>query len=530
MGSNIGSDSASEADTVEPMNKSVQVTEVPDSDVEDTGEINSTSPNAAKLKGIIEQINADSDDDDLPDDPVDFGEEEEDDEPPPAANPATSEEQNIHDKGAEQMELGSAAKNSQPKTQSKKSNSPSSKSRSKKEPKPGPEKTIKKQAAAAKGKSKIQKKTTTTKKSAPLLKSTGKASSSQKVSKSREGSPKSKKTVARTEATTTIKGSPKGSKKEGKKDNKKDTDKTKPGKPVKTIDKSAKKGSEKTLLKKNKTKAPTKTFSKKTKTDAKEATETKTNKAKPVKRSKNAASSKQKTTKKGKSSKAEKENEEEENEDMEVTSDAEMSDADSSDADSELLTHTPNSKLPIIGSLACSSRDTNAQALLDHAVQQLGKYRVVEYGADSDVHLHAYIISSGTKRGWGVLQALVSGSHLVSEDWLSSSISEGSWQPMSAFLSDRFGKSPRSVTGTDAHNQILEGLRIKVACEGQDARSVRKLVTLCGARVAETRVDLIVNDTGKIVDGGTNVTKKWLADSVESGVAVEYQPYLVESN
>lgn len=215
--------------------------------------------------------------------------------------------------------------------------------------------------------------------------------------------------------------------------------------------------------------------------------------------------------------------------DVEMASEGEASDdgieAVSADEEDESEARTPTGKMGIIGNVACSSRDTNTQALLSHAVQQLGQYNIVEYGADWDVALTAYVIGSETKRGWGILQALASGVPLVTEDWVSKSISEGDWQDMNAFRCDRFGQSPQRVDAVAGHAKMLEGLRVKVKCDGGDRGSVRKLVRLCGGRVAETRMDVVINDTEKAVDGSVNVSKKWLADSIEAGAAIEFEPY-----
>lgn len=207
----------------------------------------------------------------------------------------------------------------------------------------------------------------------------------------------------------------------------------------------------------------------------------------------------------------------EEPETMEDTSD------DSEEEESEVL-QTPKSA--IVGNVACSSRDVNVQAMLDHAVQQLGRYFVVNYSGDSELMLHAYIVGKNTKRGWGVLRALTSGVPLVSEDWLSKSISQGEWADMNAFRCERFGQSPRSVSGGD-YSQILDGMRVKVLCEGVEYANVRKLVTACGGRVAETRMDVVINDGKKAVEGVTNVSKKWLADSIEARTVLSCDDYVL---
>lgn len=187
------------------------------------------------------------------------------------------------------------------------------------------------------------------------------------------------------------------------------------------------------------------------------------------------------------------------------------------------VTHTPL-KGGILGNLACSSRDCNARALLDHAVQQLGKFRVVDYAGDIDMPLRAYIVGKETSRGWGLLRAVASGVALVSEDWLSTSISEGHWADINAFRSDRFGQSPRRIDCIAGTNNILNGMRVKVECL-DDSAKVRKLVQICGGRVAETRMSVVINDGRTPVDGAINVNKKWLADSIEAGVALDSDAY-----
>lgn len=189
---------------------------------------------------------------------------------------------------------------------------------------------------------------------------------------------------------------------------------------------------------------------------------------------------------------------------------------------------TPN-KRPIIGYLACSSRDSTCTALLDHAVEQLGTYNVLVYDAYCNMNLTAYIIGKETKRGWGILQALANGVPLVSDDWLTNSISEGKWQNINLFRSDAFGQSPRAVSASLTSAKLLDGKRVKVHMQGKDATFVRKLLNKCGARVAETRVDLIINDTETVVGESVNVTKKWFADSIEAGMALDYQSYLLDN-
>ncbi|CDF35798.1 unnamed protein product [Chondrus crispus] len=201
----------------------------------------------------------------------------------------------------------------------------------------------------------------------------------------------------------------------------------------------------------------------------------------------------------------------------------------SSDSDEEMgeVARTP-AKQAILGRLACSSRDGNASALLEHAVQQLGKYEIISYGPESEGEIKAYIVGKETKRGWGLLQAIACGVPLVSEDWLSSSISEGKWKAMNVFRSDQFGQSPRSVEAGATTVRILEGQRIKILSDKKDAASIRKLVKLCGGRIAETRMDVVINDGAHVLGGCANVEKKWLADSVEAGEVMDFEGYIVE--
>lgn len=192
------------------------------------------------------------------------------------------------------------------------------------------------------------------------------------------------------------------------------------------------------------------------------------------------------------------------------------------DNDSYVL-HTPL-KGSILENLACSSRDTNTRALLDHAVQQLGKFRVVDCPEGIDVPLRAFIVGKDTRRGWTLLHAIASGVALINEDWLCASISEGNWADIDAYRSDRFGQSPRGIDATAGTNSILNGMRVKVECPN-DATQVRKLIKVCGGRVAETRMDMVINDGRPAVQGAINVTKKWLADSIEAGVALDLDAY-----
>lgn len=191
---------------------------------------------------------------------------------------------------------------------------------------------------------------------------------------------------------------------------------------------------------------------------------------------------------------------------------------------------TPKMKGAIIGSVACSSRDMNMQSLLNHAVRQLGKYELMDYSADYDDNtpLRGYVIGNDTKRGWGVLRAIANNVPLVSEEWVTQSISDGKWHDLKSFSSLKFGHSPRSIQ--ENGQRILEGMRVGVCLNDlKEAANVRKLITACGGRVAETRVDIVVNDTDCVIEGGANVSKKWLADSVEAAVALESEPYAIHA-
>ena len=295
--------------------------------------------------------------------------------------------------------------------------------------------------------------------------------------------------------------------------------KSKTAKAKKTITKGSKTNGKKQLLaiKKDSSASPAKKVVQKKKTS--KTTQAKSNSPTKKEKVKTVATKqkKKKTTKK-------KVVEEEEEEEHTVAGDDSESELEVDDE--EPLQMTPV-KHGIIGNLACSSRDTNTQALLDHSVHQLGKYRVVEYDAQSEHVLDAYVVSKECARGWGVLQALASGVPLIYSEWVANSISQGKWLDMKLYRSDRFGTSPRSIDGGDSLSNLLQGLRIKVKCVGKDAMSVRKLVRLCGGRVAETRMDVVINDTKKEVEGAVNVEKKWLADCIEAGVIIEYEPYIL---
>lgn len=527
MGSKNGSVSGSDADTLEPVRGAEPVKEIPDSDSEDefvkTAQNNKGYDSDGKMQRIIERINADSDrSDEEQNPPVDFGEEEEDDEKNSApAEAATGKSE--ADKHDEDMEIEKPEDSDDDKQADKKNSVPVKKKKSTRKSS-APTKVIKKAPGDQKGKSKSAK-----------AKSVSVGTSKKKENGSKPGSPVPKKDL-HTKGSPTA--SPKGEKKavsktkvSGKSSGKviegvKSKTKSKAIKAKKTIDKGDGNDGEKTPTTKKKGKALVlkKTFSKKVGKPSSKG-DVKTKKEAIGKKVKSAASSSDKKPKKKSKSKQEAEDSEGSSAAMVVESDDEEENLEEPLSEEEELTHTPASKLPILGNLACSSRDGNAQALLDHAVQQLGRYNVVPYGVEMDVRLRAYIIGSQTKRGWGVLQALVSGFPLVSEDWLSQSISAGSWKPIDAFRSDRFGQSPRSVVDSDGLNRLLDGMRIKVFCEGKDSTSVRKIVSMCGGRVAETRVDLVINDTKKRVEGSPNVTKRWLADSIEKGVKCDEESY-----
>ncbi len=175
-----------------------------------------------------------------------------------------------------------------------------------------------------------------------------------------------------------------------------------------------------------------------------------------------------------------------------------------------------------LGMLACSSRDSVTTSLLEHAVTQLGGYSMVD--GSEGISISAYIIGADTRRGWGILYAIARGIPLVSESWLSASISAGVWLPMKKYLNTRF------VSGEPASAPLLSGMRIKVAASGSDASIIRKVVTAAGARVAQTRCDLVINDGEDVDEKLSNVSKKWLADSIEKGRRLELENYLVASS
>lgn len=557
----------SDADTQEPVvQKNNEPIVVDDSDADD-GKINTQDSADGKMRAIIERINAHSDrsDDDedstANDDDVDFGNQEEDD----ANNSKSAEEQgskkakgNEHvdsdcedeeaahmddeeEQAAEEVDgtLSRQAKGKASRGKAIKDKEQKSK-KQKKEP---VAKVIKKQTDA-KAKSKLvrskasaaAKKKDSAKADARMEdKDVSRARSPAKSPKtspkgSPTTSPKAKKAAAREVSRVAAKaeGKPRG----------KSATKTPPAssrdaKPKKTIAKQAA-ISKKPPVKKNEGKAATalRTYSKKRATNSAKSSVVKKTPTTPIDK-RRAQKTETKTPKKakGKARPISKSSEEEEDV-MEVVSDAEekSSDVESDDEESEEVAKTPASKHSIVGSLACSSRDPTCTALLDHAVQQLGKYSVVYYGPESNAKLSAYIIGKDTKRGWGILQALASGIPLVSDEWLSASISDGKWKPMDVYRSDKFGQSPTSVASTSTVGQkIFDGQRVKVISDGKDLPSIRKLLRTCGARVAETRFDVVINDTDQAVDGHVNVTKKWLADSVEAGVVLDYDAYQIEN-
>lgn len=532
------SDESSDAETLEPVKPALAPRQaVADSD-DDPDMAPPRKPTVRELVDDIRDADSDHSDDDpvAPEDTVDFGDEEELDpnsdrptrarseSPDPPAKPLPGHSESEGRPDPDPAERPAAEKPDQ--------SPPKKKPKAKKDKDAAPLKTIKKPSAEGKAKAKSLKA-----KGAPLVKkrdtspkkkpSSPKGSPSNSPDHSPSASPKQgKKSAAKPAAKATQKGSAKPTAKP------KLAAKTseKAAKPKKVIAK--KDTAEKKAVVREEKKPVAKTFSKK---DKKAASASASKGKKFVSPKKTKTEGKVKTEgkskkTKGKAKPAPKSSEEEED-DVEMVDErdsAEEADP-TSDADEEdEMARTPGSKLPILGNLACSSRDGNCTALLDHAVEQLGKYNVVSYGADSDCSLSAYIIGKDTKRGWGLLQALACGAPLVSDEWLSTSISEGKWKPIDMFRSDRFGQSPRTVDGaTTASSKLLEGVRVKVHCTGKDEPSVRKMLRICGARIAETRMDVVINDTGKPVGGPVNVVKKWLADSIEAGMPLDHAPYVV---
>lgn len=513
-------DSGSESDTQEPIKIPSPAFRISDSDGEDAvtsaqSKEKSRPEKKSNMKKIFYRMNADSDqsdDEHVPEPPVDFGEEEEEEiatpsrpvPPLPKLPPLQENGSDDDDDFSAKMEEDIPEKKMVAR-KDKKDALAKKKQRGKKDKELSPTKAIKKSTVDAKTKVKAAKKQLVSKKD-PVTKAKPVVEKKDDSPVKPKGTVKAKNT-SKSIARTTAKAS------EVTKDV---PSKAKSVKPKKSIEK-GEQGIEKRPLSKKtaKTGAATKTFSKKSKAGVKSPSKVKSPVAEKKGKKEKVTASKQKS-KKGKNDNSSKEMDEE-NSDKESESDSE----------SEEIMRTPKSKLPILGTLACSTRDQNAQALLDHAVQQLGRYHVVPYGPDSEHVPCAYIVGSNTKRGWGLLQALASGIPLVSEDWLCSSISKGRWIPMEKFQSDRFGQSPRPVSKNSRSSRLLDGLRVKVNCEDKEALSIRRVLGICGARVAETRVDVVINDTNKKIDGGVNVTKKWLADSIESGVPIEYQPYIV---
>eukprot|EP00177_Eucheuma_denticulatum_P002509 GFKZ01004505.1.p1 GENE.GFKZ01004505.1~~GFKZ01004505.1.p1 ORF type:complete len:635 (-),score=147.41 GFKZ01004505.1:904-2808(-) len=556
-------DEISDSDTQEPVvPKNKEPIIVDDSDAEDE-KITTQDSADGKMRAIIERINAHSDRSDEDEDPaandddVDFGNQEEDatdnfkgpekqdakkpngnddaDSDPQHEEPAHMDDEDEKSEEEAPTRLSKHAKGKASKAKTAKDKEPKSK-RNKKEP---VTKVIKKQTdTRAKGKlvrskaSAAARKKDSAKTDARVEdKETSRTRSPAKSPKaSPTSSPNTKKTVAK-EAT---RGAAKADgKARGKSVSKAAAAASKEAKPKKTITKQAA-TSKKPLLKKNEGKVGTavRTYSKKNVASAGKSSVLKKTAATGLSDKRRGSKSDNKTTKKGKGKpRAVSKSSEEDEEVMEVVSDAEENSSDvEPDEDESQQATTPACKYSTIGSLACSSRDPTCTAMLDHAVQQLGKYDVVYYGPDCNVKPSAYIIGKSTKRGWGILQALVSGIPLVSDEWLSASISEGKWKPMDLYRSDKFGQSPTSVTSTsEVGHKIFDGQRVKVVSNGKDVPSIRKLLRTCGARVAETRFDVIINDTETVVDGHVNVTKKWLADSVENGVVLDYDGYLLEN-
>ncbi|CAN8075194.1 unnamed protein product [Agarophyton chilense] len=552
-------DALSDADTQEPVKTELKSREVPESDDEeivmirvkgnDKDSEKKPAQRKAAVKGsrIVEPItDSDHSDDEQQSEPaVDFGEEEEEEvgNAPVKSGVENSEHledsdfMEIEDEGKGGDKPSNADQQAGNETQSKKkepdSSQASKRTKRGKAKELSPSKTIKKskldlkaKPKAVKGKSGVAKKTTLVGKTKEKASTNTKLSLSepQKSSIKEEKLPK-KLSKGKPLVRKSVKPSPKAEK---------SSTKQKPLKPKKAIDKDEGAKEKKSPSKKNvKSTTPITTYSKKAQKSSGKASkapvEQKKKSSGPVSTPKKTIGSK--VLKKVKVAKKKKDKGKAESEDSgqeEPESDSEGQASDSESMADELA-KTPASKLSILGNLACSSRDQNAEALLDHAVQQLGRYNIISYNAESNAVLTAYIIGNGTKRGWGLLQALVSGIPLVSDSWLSGSISEGKWLPLDAFRSDKFGQSPRSVDGTaDGSGKLLDGLRIRVASDEKDASSIRKIVRLCGARLAQTRVDLVINDTKRKVENTCpQVQKKWLADSIEAGVPLEYDAYLV---
>lgn len=554
MGTLTNSDS-SDADTRDPARDAVEATRVvvvEESDGEEKAKSKSQESADGKMRAIIEHINAHDDrsDDEEPscvDDDFDFGDQVED----------VGDESRKGDKG----ELGEGKENpnrqkhkgEEVEAQEEKAGANRVKkevnerevkdggvkekegndraSKAKKSKKDGAVKTIKKQTDVKTKPKAVRAKTATATKRKEAEKkgaaikakqpsSTDASPRDSPKASPKKASPKPKKAPPK----TTAKGGAKGTAKSA-------VESVRDPKPKKTIAKPEKKTKKPLIKTPEKNGGEPKTFSKKAADPAKNVPTAKKSATKTRVERENLVKSENKTKKaKGKSRPISKSSEEEEEEEA-VVVDSDVEDAPSADESDEEMADvagTPATKHSYVGNLACSSRDPTCVALLDHAVQQLGKYNVVSYGTDSDCQLSAYIIGKNTRRGWGILQALVCGIPLVSDDWLSNSISEGKWKPMDMYRSDKFGQSPTSVDATAAvTHKIFDGQRVKVIAHEKDEGSVRKLLKICGARVAETRMDVIINDTGKPIKGCVNVTKKWLADSIETGMVLDYDAYIV---
>ncbi|KAI0562466.1 hypothetical protein FGB62_59g117 [Gracilaria domingensis] len=546
----------SDADTQEPVKPEPQSRHIPESDDDDddivmirvkgSQKTAEKKPNDKKASGkasrVVEPItDSDHSDDELQaDPPVDFGEEEEDEEEQKAENP--EEESPAQSKNPEQMDCDGEDKNADnsaqedgdkgvTKKRKEKSTSQSpKKARKAKTKELSPSKTIKKSKVEPKAKPKAAKGRQAAPKKATQVgrtkqKSSGASRSS--VESNAQASTGEQVPKKASKSTPLVKKAMKSS----SKGEKASSTKPKSLKVKKKIDKEEVSKDKKSPMKKStKATTPVTTYSKK----AKKAVG-RPSKGTGKEKKKSGEAAKAPKTLGGKAvqkTKAARKKKDDEQEESETGGNAECeSEGDEPTSDSESMTDelakTPAAKLKIMGNLACSSRDQNAGALLDHAVQQLGRYNIISYNAESNAGLIAYIIGIETKRGWGLLQAMVSGVPLVSENWLSGSISEGKWLPMGTFRSDRFGQSPRSVSSTgESGGKLLDGLRIKVVSSEKDASSIRKIVRLCGARLAETRVDLVILDSKRKVDDSCpHVQKKWLADSIEAGVPLEYDPY-----
>lgn len=542
-------ESLSDADTQEPVKTELNSRHVPDSD-DDSVDMTPVKKNTEKAEAAIEPIRSDSeqsDDDQNSDPPVDFGEEEEDDDFAPQNEKkdkpiarTRKEDDNLGNHDADDNAGPCSSDTERTKAHQNSSGnirSPSPKKKAKSKGKDlSPSKAIKKSKLDAKTKPKAMKsKQSSSKKSSQAAKSkNGSRDVSPKSSSNSSAGSKSPKNESVNPATTSktkplVRKASKSSQKAGTSVQQK----SKSLKVKKAIDKEdIPKEKKSPSPKKSKASTAVNTFSKKAKKGVSQTTKSpvkgkKEPNDKATKQKKSSAVKPLRTLKKGKKEKVEEKNDDDEGSQMEIDSENEEAGSENDSHDEEVI-RTPSSKMQILGNLACSSRDQNAQALLEHAVQQLRKYNIVPYTAETNSSLIAYIIGKETKRGWGVLQALVSGVPLVSDNWLSSSISEGKWVPMDDFRSDRFGQSPRSVSSAaEGPAKLLDGLRVRVISNEKDAASVKKVLRLCGARLAETRVDVVINDSKKRVEGCPNVQKKWLADSIESGVALDYDPYFV---